>query len=140
MGGREEEGGSEGRSTTAEAALPRARPEQLAGHKRERNAACGKRNGRRRRRIFGKVEVHGSRGRIEYGTHNQLGPPSRVPTHPFSWRPRFLMPSAFVWRANPKFGVEKEEGARKGVNFSIREDKKHSRKDGMFYLPLHQLS
>lgn len=64
-------------------------------------------------------------GRIEYATHNQLGPPSRVPTHPFSWRPRFLMPSAFVRRANPKFGVEKEEGARKGVNF--REDKKQEK-------------
>ena len=44
------------------------------------------------------------------------------------------MPSAFVRRANPKFGVEKEEGARKGVNF--REDKsQETRKDGMFYLP-----
>ena len=27
------------------------------------------------------------------------------------------MPSAFVRRANPKFGVEKEEGGRKGVIF-----------------------
>ena len=78
-------------------------------------------------------------GRIEYATHNQRGV-ALHPDAPLSWRPRFLMPSAFVWRANPKFGVEKEEGARKGVNFSIREDKKHSRKDGMFYLPLHQLS
>ena len=34
---------------------------------------------------------------------------------PLSSRPRFLMPSAFVRRENPKFGVEKEEGGRKGV-------------------------
>ena len=62
-----------------------------------------------------------ARGRMEYATHNQRRVALPPTDAPLSWRPRFLMPSAFVRRAIPKFGVEKEEGARKGVNF--REDK-----------------
>ena len=54
---------------------------------------------------------------------------SHVVVAPLSSRPRFLMPSAFVRRANPKFGVEKEEGGRKGVIFrgNVKENKRWRR-------------
>ena len=49
---------------------------------------------------------------------------ARLSLTPSSFFAGFSCPP-FVRLANPKFGVEKEEGARKGVNF--REDKKQEK-------------